>query len=97
MIALSPIVGRQLEPRSYCEKYSRRKVDEYGYKGAWVRLLAHSLGISHKTVETWGSAPEFANCPDRYKKELSRIEALKVAEEVLRAHELDSEYLKKLE
>lgn len=100
MIAVASVMsvaGRALEPKAFCELYARMKEGEYGYKGNWVRLLSHVLGISHKTVDAWGTPPDFSRCPERYKRELSRIQALKIAEDVLREHELDREFLDRLE
>lgn len=89
--------SRLLEPKAFCERYARLKEGEYGYKGNWNRLLAHALDISVKTVETWGSPPDFLDCPERYKKELARIDALLNAERILREHDLGEEYLKSLD
>jgi hypothetical protein len=103
MIAMSHVHGspflhlRPLEPKAFCEKYARLREEEYGYKGNWTRLLAHVLDISVKTVETWGTPPDFPDCPDRYKREIARINALLQAEELLKAHNLNEEFLKKLE
>lgn len=89
--------SRTLEPKQFCEKYARMKDGEYGYKGNWVRLLAHTLDISVPTVNAWGTPPVFPECPDKYKKELARIDALLKAEELLREHGLSAEFLKRLE
>ncbi len=88
---------KALEAKAFCEKYARLKEGEWGWKGNWTRLLAHVLGVSIKTVETWGTAPEFTQCPERYKMELARINALKVAESILKEHELNQEFLDSLE
>lgn len=88
---------RLLEPKLFCERYARMNEGEYGFKGNWVRLLAHTLEISVKTVDTWGSPPDFPDCPEKYKKELARIDALLHAEQLLKEHGLSSEYLKRLE
>lgn len=89
--------ARLLEPRLFCEKYARMPEGEYGYKGNWVRLLAHTLEISVKTVETWGSPPDFPECTEKYQRELARIDALLQAEQILKEHGLSAEYLKRLE
>ncbi|WP_143467737.1 hypothetical protein [Leptolyngbya ohadii] len=86
-----------MEPRKFCEKYARMKEGEYGYKGNWVRVLAHTLEISVKTVETWGTPPDFPKCDEKYKKELARINALLEAEQLLAEQGLNAEYLKRLE
>lgn len=89
--------SRALEPKQFCEKYARMKEGDYGHKGNWVRLIAHTLDISVPTVNTWGAPPDFPECPDKYKRELARIDALLNAEELLREHGLSAEYLKRLE
>lgn len=86
-----------IEPRAFCQRYARLKEGEYGYKGYWTRFLAHCLKLSNKTVEGWGSPPEYPSCPERYKAELARINALKVAELLLEQQELTQEYLKRLD
>jgi hypothetical protein len=88
---------RPLEPKAFCEKYARLKEGQYGYKGNWARLLAHVLDISAKTVETWGAPPDFPECPERYKRELARINALLLAEELLKKHKLTEEFLRELD
>lgn len=100
MIAVSPSrikSDRVLEPGDFCRKYCIAKESEYPYKGKWARFLAYVLEISVKTVESWGSAPDFPRCDDRYKRRLAEIDALKTAEAVLRDYGLSQEYLEKLD
>lgn len=91
----SCVRGRRLEPVQFCEKYASKKQGEWGYKGVWRRLLAYVLGLSEKAVEEWGDT--FERCPERHRKRLAEIDALKTAEDVLERHGLSKEFLKRLE
>ncbi len=88
---------RIVEPSDFCAKYARLQPGEWGWKGNWKRLLAHTLGYSEKTVEAWGNAPEYPKCPDHAKKHLEQIDALITAESVIKRHGLNREYLKNLD
>jgi len=86
-----------LEPKAFCQKYARLTESDWGYKSNWERLLAHCCRISVKTVRTWGTAPDFENCPEVYRERLAQIDVLKQAEQILRQHQLHQDYLDTLE
>lgn len=81
---------RNMEPLEFCRLYARKQEGEWGHKAQWRALLCYVLEVSDKTVQTWG--PEFEKCPDRYKKDLARIHALKNAEKVLKAQGLSDDF-----
>lgn len=87
--------ARVLNPEQFCEKYAKKKKGEWGYRSNWNRLLAYVLDVSEKTVEMWGV--DFEACPEKYRKRLAEIDALKVAEQILKQHGLSQEFLDSLE
>lgn len=95
MLNLCSLRVKTLNPESFCEKYAKKKKGEWGYKASWNKLLAYVLDVSEKTVESWG--PNFDSCPEKYQKRLAEIDALKIAEAVLRQHGLNQEFLDSLE
>ena len=86
---------KTLNPEQFCEKYAKKKRGEWGYRSNWNRLLSYVLDVSEKTVEAWGT--EFEACPEKYRKRLAEIDALKVAEQILKQHGLSQEFLDALE
>lgn len=86
---------RALNPEEFCEKYAKKQKGDWGYRASWNRLLAYVLDVSEKTVEAWGA--DFETCPEKYRKRLAEIDALKTAEQILKKHGLSQEFLDALE
>lgn len=86
---------KALNPEKFCEKYAKKQKGEWGYRANWNKLLAYVLDVSEKTVESWG--PDFENCPEKYQKRLAEIDALKIAEAILKKHGLSQEFLDALD
>ncbi len=86
---------RVLNPEHFCEKYAKKPKGEWGYRANWNRLLAYVLDVSEKTIEAWGT--DYEGCPDRYRKRLAEIDALKTAEQILKRHGLSQEFLDALD
>jgi hypothetical protein len=97
MALLRQVFGqtRALNPEQFCEKYAKKQKGEWGYRGNWNRLLSYVLDVSEKTVEAWG--PNFEDCPEKYRRRLAEIDALKTAEQILKRHGLSQEFLDSLE
>lgn len=95
MLNLFSFRVKTLNPESFCEKYAKKKKGEWGHKASWNKLLAYVLDVSEKTVESWG--PNFDLCPEKYQKRLAEIDALKIAEAVLKRHGLNQEFLDSIE
>lgn len=76
-----------LDPIDFCRKYARKQEGEWGYKASWRALLAYVCGVSDSAVQQWGK--DFENCPERHRRHLCNIHALKEAEKALRAQGLD--------
>lgn len=89
------VYARALNPEHFCEKYAKKQKGEWGYRANWNRLLSYVLEVSEKTVEAWGA--DFENCPEKYRKRLAEIDALKTAEQILKRHGLSQEFLDALE
>ena len=85
----------RLEPREFLNKYARLKEGEWGYKTNWERTLEYALGVSRKTVQSWGM-PEFEKMPQHHRHRLAELNALLVAEAVLESHGLGRAYLSQL-
>ena len=86
--------AKSLDPSEFCRLYSKHPEGEWGHKGEWKKLLAYVLDVSGKTIDTWGT--NYEKCPEKYRKRLAEIHVLKIAEQTLRQHGLDQEYLDNL-
>lgn len=95
MLNLFSFRVKALNPESFCEKYAKKKKSDWGHRASWNRLLAYVLDVSEKTVESWGA--NFEHCPEKYQKRLAEIDALKIAEAILKRHGLNQEFLDSLD
>lgn len=104
MLIATRIRNLTLHPKDFCRKYSRQQIDDWGYKTAWVKLLAAALDIAEPTVRAWGAPPEFPDFDSegkpehaRHTRRLAEVDALKQAEAVLRARGLTDDWLQRID